>query len=235
MSNYTKSTNFATKDTLAAGSALKRVKGAEIDDEFNALSTAIATKANLNNSALTGIPVAPTAAVGTATTQIATTAFAQLAGFTAGTAMVFYQASAPTGWTKVTTHNDKALRVVSGSGGGSGGSTAFSSSFTHSHSDSFSVSNHTLNTSQMPSHTHLQSYRPFVLPSYPHTGQGANGSSGLSAVDNGLNAHSAGDTPTQGAGGSGGVTQGHNHGLAGAVASATISPRYVDVIICTKN
>lgn len=47
-----------------------------------------------------------------------------------GTTMLFYQAAAPTGWTKVTTHNDKSLRVVSGTGGGSGGSTAFTSVFT---------------------------------------------------------------------------------------------------------
>lgn len=45
----------------------------------------------------------------------------------AGTDMVFYQAAAPTGWTKGTTQNDKALRVVSGNGGGSGGSRALSS------------------------------------------------------------------------------------------------------------
>ena len=75
MSNYTKSTNFATKDDLSTGSALKRLKGAEIDDEFNALSTAIATKANTNNAALTGIPVAPTASAGTNNTQLATTAY----------------------------------------------------------------------------------------------------------------------------------------------------------------
>lgn len=50
-----------------------------------------------------------------------------------GTVMVFYQASAPTGWTKVTTHNDKVLRVVSGSGGGSGGTIATSTSLAHSH------------------------------------------------------------------------------------------------------
>ena len=43
--------------------------------------------------------------------------------------MLFYQSSAPTGWTKVTSHNNKALRVVSGSGGGSGGSNAFTSMF----------------------------------------------------------------------------------------------------------
>jgi len=42
---------------------------------------------------------------------------------------IFYQASAPTGWTKSTSNNDKTLRVVSGSGGTSGGTTAFSTIF----------------------------------------------------------------------------------------------------------
>ena len=45
-----------------------------------------------------------------------------------GTAMLFAQSSAPTGWTKSTTHNNKALRVVSGTAG-SGGSNAFSNTF----------------------------------------------------------------------------------------------------------
>lgn len=96
-----------------------------------------------------------------------------------GTRMLFYQASAPTGWTKITTHNDKALRVVSGTGGGSGGSTAFSSVFTSrspsgtvsstlsgntngaqanisliSTNVQLSINSTTLTTSQMPSHNH---------------------------------------------------------------------------------
>jgi hypothetical protein len=49
-------------------------------------------------------------------------------GFDAGTRMLFQQTSAPTGWTKDTTHNDKALRIVSGTAS-SGGTTAFSSVF----------------------------------------------------------------------------------------------------------
>jgi len=45
-----------------------------------------------------------------------------------GTALLFQQTAAPTGWTKSTTHNDKALRVVSGTAS-SGGSTAFTTVF----------------------------------------------------------------------------------------------------------
>jgi len=74
MSNYTKSTNFTSKDSLPSGDALKIVKGAEFDTEFNAISTAVSTKADLASPAFTGTPTAPTASVGTDTTQIATAA-----------------------------------------------------------------------------------------------------------------------------------------------------------------
>lgn len=50
------------------------------------------------------------------------------AEFAAGTRMLFQQTAAPTGWTKDTTHNDKALRVVSGSVV-NGGAIAFSTVF----------------------------------------------------------------------------------------------------------
>ena len=79
MSDYTKSTNFASKDNLSSGNPLKIVKGAEIDTEFNNIATAIATKADLASPALTGTPTAPTASFGTSTTQIASTAFVQSA------------------------------------------------------------------------------------------------------------------------------------------------------------
>ena len=86
----------------------------------------------------------------------------RVVAFTVGTTTLFHQAAAPTGWTKSTTHNDKALRVVSGAGGGSGGSTAFSSvmasrttggSVSGSNSGG-SVSNTTLSEAQMPYHQH---------------------------------------------------------------------------------
>lgn len=44
MSNYTKTTNFGAKDTLPSGDSQKIVRGTEFDTEFNAISTAIATK-----------------------------------------------------------------------------------------------------------------------------------------------------------------------------------------------
>jgi hypothetical protein len=75
MTNYTKLTDFASKDTLPTGNAAKIVKGTEIDDEFEAIETAVATKANINSPTFTGTPAAPTAAASVDTTQVATTAF----------------------------------------------------------------------------------------------------------------------------------------------------------------
>lgn len=79
MSNYTKATNFATKDTLPTGDSGKIVKGTEIDNEFNAIASAISSKADTASPTFTGTPAAPTAASGTNTTQLATTAFVTVA------------------------------------------------------------------------------------------------------------------------------------------------------------
>ena len=75
MTDYVKSTNFTSKDSLSSGNPSKIVKGTEIDTEFNNIAVAVATKADLANPALTGTPTAPTASSGTSNTQIATTAF----------------------------------------------------------------------------------------------------------------------------------------------------------------
>jgi hypothetical protein len=83
MSNYTKATNFATKDTLPTGNAGKIVKGTEIDDEFNAIASAISSKANSESPSLTGSPTVPTATSGSNTTQAANTAFVTAAISTA--------------------------------------------------------------------------------------------------------------------------------------------------------
>lgn len=75
MSSYTKATNFASKDALVSGNPLKIVKGTEIDIEFNAIASAVNSKIEGYNTALTGTPTAPTAASTVFTTQLATTAF----------------------------------------------------------------------------------------------------------------------------------------------------------------
>jgi hypothetical protein len=59
MSNYTKTTDFAAKDSLPSGDAGKVIKGTEFDNEFNDIATAVATKANTASPTFTGTVTIP--------------------------------------------------------------------------------------------------------------------------------------------------------------------------------
>ena len=54
MSNYTQSTNFTAKDSLASGDAAKKVKGVDFDGEFGPIATAVATKVDKTGATMTG-------------------------------------------------------------------------------------------------------------------------------------------------------------------------------------
>jgi len=183
-------------------------------------------------------------------------------GFASGTALLFYQSTAPTGWTKSTTNDNKALRVVSGSTGGSaGGTVAFTTAFasqtpagTVSTSISAvtgsvgisggSVGSYTLATADIPSHTHGGGVScdvnwPFVYSTIAGVGTAGR----LSATS------SAGSLQglTSGTGGGGS----HTHSFSAPSGSFTFSSgtasssfsgtainlavQYCDIIICTKN
>jgi len=91
MSNYTKSTNFATKDNLTPGDPLKVVRGTEIDTEYNNIATAVATKTDNASAAITGGAIdgatvgATTPATGSFTT-LAASGTTTLAGALVGAA-----------------------------------------------------------------------------------------------------------------------------------------------------
>jgi len=162
----------------------------------------------------------------------------------AGTKMIFFQSAPPIGWTQDTSHNDKALRVVSGTGGGDGGSTGFSSAFTHTHSDSFSAAGHALTESEMPKHYHRSistftsgTGRPHSYIQYSSSND-PNNASGGSADDR----WSESSTSSTGGGASSGTRSfgsgngsSHTHTMSGSITSATIAPHYIDVIVCSKS
>ncbi len=135
-----------------------------------------------------------------------------------GSAMVFFQAAAPSGWTKSTANTDKALRVTSGSGGGTGGSVAFETAFA---SQTVSISGTsgavTLTTSQIPSHSHA------IYASQVGASGGANyatyGASGAAATS---------ATATEGGGSS------HAHTFSDTDA-VNLDVQYINVIVCTKD
>jgi hypothetical protein len=135
--------------------------------------------------------------------------------FASGTRMMFQQTAAPTGWTKDTTHDNKALRVVSGTVG-SGGSVAFTTAFA-SQAVSGSVGSTTLTEAQMPSHTHLTGISTTQAGNY-------NAGSNTAQVS-----FSQTVTPTSATGGGGS----HNHSFTGTAINLAVS--YVDLIIATKN
>ena len=68
MTAYTKSTNFATKDTLTSGDPLKIVKGTEINTEFDNIATAVNSKSDTASPTFTGTVTIPILAVTGAST-----------------------------------------------------------------------------------------------------------------------------------------------------------------------
>jgi hypothetical protein len=132
-----------------------------------------------------------------------------------GTAMMFAQTSAPTGWTKSTTHDNKALRVVSGTAG-SGGTVAFTTAFA-SQAVGGTVGNTTLTESQIPSHSHQGSWGSLFIS------QGAPSTPVIQTIPGGSNNFTVANT---GGGGS------HNHTFTGTAINMAV--QYVDVIIAIK-
>ena len=55
MSDYTKTTNFAAKDSLPSGDPAKIIRGTEFNVEFDNIATASRSKVNSNDADLTGL------------------------------------------------------------------------------------------------------------------------------------------------------------------------------------
>jgi hypothetical protein len=174
----------------------------------------------------------------------ATTFYGDWENLPAGTAMLFVQTAAPTGWTKSTTHNNKALRVVSGAAS-SGGSVAFTTAFA-SQAVTGTVASYTLTTSDIPSHNHSASSSSSVSdPGHAHSYTGVSGSNSYNAGTGGnFTVPNAAGLTTGGAGtgisvststsiGNTGGGGGHAHGFS--APSINLAVQYVDVIIATKD
>lgn len=132
-----------------------------------------------------------------------------------GTVMAFFQSGAPTGWTKVTSQNDKMLRVVSGTGGGTGGSAAVSSP-----AHNLAAGSHTLSVSEMPSHNHT------TAGGNQFASGGSTGNKFTVNNTNGGNSINAINTANMANTGGGGS---HQHNLSGSITT----PQYIDVILCS--
>jgi hypothetical protein len=139
------------------------------------------------------------------------------------TVMIFQQTTAPVGWTKVTTFNDYALRIVSGAAS-SGGTNAFSTVMAQT-----TVGGHTLTISEIPAHNHAVTdpgHAHSLAAGSPYSNSGAQTWGGGSAGNIGAQSIQSNTTgisiQNNGGGGS------HNH-------SITMGIQYVDAILAQKN
>jgi len=94
MSNYTKSTNFASKDSLPSGSASKIVKGTEINTEFDNIATAVATKLDSSGGAVTSGTIDSTT-IGATTPSTGAFTTLSASSTVSGTGFSTYLASPP--------------------------------------------------------------------------------------------------------------------------------------------
>jgi hypothetical protein len=165
--------------------------------------------------------------------------------FSLDTAWTFYQNTTPTGWTKVTAHNDKSLRVVSGAGGESGGTNSFTSTFSpKTIGGPFNIiaggGGFALTTPQIAVHSHgnggeigVSANTALFNPDGNQTGW--NGGD-VARPPSGNNAWIRNSPSTDDAGSG----ESHSHPNVSLSTSApdqtvTLNVQYIDIIICTFN
>ena len=181
-----------------------------------------ATTGAFTLSILGSIGAAVTVAQGLTTLVILDTVNgARLAGveLASGTVTLFVQAAAPVGWTKLTTINDRALRIVSTTGGVVGGTTVFSSVF----------SARTISVAQLPAHNHA-----VTDPGHSHLMGMAQALGGYGLTAGGGYTNSI---PTIQLSGLGTTVSGTGIAIQNTGTGATVdfSVQYVDAILAQKN
>ena len=157
MADYTLAVSWSGKDALADSDANKVISGADFNTEFTTVQTSVNSKADKASPTFTGTPLSTTAAEGTNSTQIATTAFVrtEILGRVYPVGSIF---------TTVTAYADSAavVAVIGGTtwvafGAGKvlvGVDTGDSDFNTIEETGGAKTDSHTLTTAEIPSHTH---------------------------------------------------------------------------------
>jgi hypothetical protein len=214
---------------------------------LSAVGAAEITDGSVGTAELANLSVTTAKLADGAVTAAKIAAGAVPAPFPTGTRMLFQQTSAPTGWTKDTTINNRALRVVSGSVG-SGGSIDFDVAFasrgfsgtTSSEAVTGVVGGTALTVGQLPSHQHFVSNdtnsATTALSASNYVNESAQPSS-----SNGYILKGGATAATIGLSSSVGSGSTHTHPFTGDAHAHTFSGsidmavKYVDLIIASKD
>ena len=213
--------NYIIKNNTTGGFAIniRAATGASVSIP-NGVTSAVYCDGTNFNLALTQTLIA--AGVGISISTVgATSTITNTSNFVSGTRIPFAQAAAPTGWTQDTTDNatNRMLRVVNTAGNGIGGTDS-----------------PILNDTSIPAHTHTFSgtFTGAALPTHSHlfntpinnqslSGGGSSCSNVVGSL-NGTTQAVSGGTPT-------GTIAGTNTNNT----AVSWTPRYIDMIICSKN
>ena len=191
--------------------------------------------AGTTNNSAARLPVGSNGQILTADSTAGTGLKWQTPSVPSGSVMLFYQASASTGWTQVTTHNNKALRVVSGTGGGSGGTGSFTSTFSssrgvplleHTHSVYDPLHTHSIRD---PGHDHSMTWHTTDHPS-----NGVDYAAGAND-DNGGSFTKSTNVKGTGIGINANYTNISINATGTPGATMDFAVQYIDVIICSKD
>lgn len=206
MTDYVRTTNFTA---LAGLDALPSI----FDTEFNLVATHSATKADKLNPTFSGTVVIPVLAAVTSDagnalkTSPAQSGEVYMHAFATGVKTIFYQSTAPTGWTQDVTNNDALLRVVNTGGGVAAGTTGFVAA------PLAITDSHILTKAEIPKHTHTVPIGISSVQTFSETGATASNTGPITSEDGTISGLGGG---------------GHTHGI-------TWAPKYLDFIVATKD
>jgi len=218
MSDYTLAVSWSGKDGLSDSDAGKVISGADFNSEFTTIRTAINSKADIASETLTGTPLAPTATLGTNTTQIATTAFVE-AGLGTITAAVVNALVYPVG----SIYFNMAVSTNPATLLGVGTWVAYATGQVLvgiEGSGTFDALDESLGAEAMTGTTGSHTLATSEIPSHSHTGGGIGSASiALGATQGASGMYHLGAGSTGSTGGAGG----HTHTTTGSILQPSVT------------
>ena len=204
MADYTLAVSWSGKDALADSDANKVISGADFNTEFTTVQTSVNSKADKASPTFTGTPLSTTAAVGTDSTQIATTAFVKdvLENYIYPVGSIYFNMAVSTNPGTLLGFGTWAAYAEGRVLVGFQSSGTFDALDESLGAETSTTGSHTLTTSEIPSHSHTVTFPRSNTsggggPVHPCMSDGDGGSvSATVGSTGGGGGHTHGSTPT---------------------------------------